>query len=120
MSHKQAIKFVRNQIKILAEYRKLDNVANRYYRKQEQNRPKVKEEPHVPKHPCEEDSETKWFPITALHTVYNYLRGKPNCHEFKDPNAWEALRTRRAIEDLGGYLVSEFSAEFGEVQNASA
>lgn len=125
MSHKQAIKFVRDQIKVLAEYHRLDNLANRYYRKQSQNRPKVKEEPKVPDHPSKGDLETRWFPITALHVVYNLLKGKENCHKFKNPHSWEAYETQKAASELEKYLVEtflvdEFSSELKEVYCAAS
>lgn len=120
MSHKQAIEFVRNQIKILAAYHKQDNAADRYFRKLSHNRPQVKEEPKVPEHPNVQDSETTWYSITVLHTVYNFLKGKKNCHAFKESHSWEAYATRKAVEQLKEYLVKEFQAELGEVQSAAS
>lgn len=113
MTYRNVIKFIRTQIKAQAVYQKQYNKAWRYDRKDPQNRPQVRVVPEYPKD-IEWEEGRKSFDLTAVHTVYNELRGKPNCHEYKDQNSWAAHVTARDIALFKKHLEETFDIVFEE------
>lgn len=116
MSYKQAREYVRTHLIASAEFNRLSNIGDRYFRKLPHNRPPVTSEPTMPTWP----EKTDQWDTTALHVVYNYLKGKPNCHPYKDRNTPEACRTSRQVRKLIEFLAETFQVEVEEVRSVPA
>lgn len=111
MSYVDARAFIRNRIITLAQYQQASKRADRYWRKEPQNRPPVTEVPQAPPKPAA--SEGPACSLTACHTAYNYLRGKPNCHVIKH-NQWQALVINREVEALIEWLQEQYGFVLGQ------
>ena len=125
MSYVDAREFIRNQIIARAQYQQAFKRADRYWRKEPQNRPPVAEVPQAPPKPAASDGpmmpgvSQDWQRIlvpcslTAYHTTYNYLRGKPNCHVIKY-DQWRAAAVNREVETLIEWLQEQYGFVLGQ------